>query len=47
MAKGDKKQFLKLLGDGVHRGILPFPANTGCVEWPRESLAGMFQLLDR
>jgi hypothetical protein len=42
MAKGDKKQFLKWLGDGVQRGILPFPANAGRVEWPRESLAGIF-----
>jgi hypothetical protein len=42
MAKGDKKQFLNWLGNGVQRGILPFPANAGRVEWPRESLAGIF-----
>jgi hypothetical protein len=42
MAKGDKKQFLQWLGNGVQRGILPFPPNAGRVEWPRVSLAGIF-----
>jgi hypothetical protein len=41
MVKGDKKQFLKWLGDGVQRGILSFPAN-GRVELPRVSLAAVF-----
>jgi hypothetical protein len=43
MAKGDKKQFLKWLGDGVQRGVLPFPGKSGRIEWPRVGLTELFQ----
>lgn len=39
MVKGGKEQFLLLLGRGVQTGVLPFPAATGRLEWPRVTLA--------
>ena len=42
MVKGDKKMFLRWLGQGVQRGLLAFPAIAGRIEWPSMSLAETF-----
>jgi len=42
MVRGDKKMFLRWLGQGVQRGLIAFPASAGRIEWPRLSLAEIF-----
>jgi hypothetical protein len=42
MVKGDKKQFLQWLGDGVQHGALPFPVAAGRIEWRRLKLEDIF-----
>ena len=42
MVKGDKKMFLRWLGQGVQRGLIAFPTTAGRIEWPRVGLAEIF-----
>ena len=42
MIKGNKKMFLRWLGQGVQRGLIGFPASAGRIEWPHVSLAKIF-----
>ena len=42
MVKGDKKMFLRWLGQGVQSGLIAFPTTSGRIEWPRVSLAEIF-----
>ena len=42
MVKGDKKMFLRWLGQGVQRGLIALPASAGRIEWPRVALAEIF-----
>lgn len=46
MVKGDKKTFLRWLGQGVQRGLVAFPTTPGRIAWPRVSLADIFTLND-
>jgi hypothetical protein len=41
VVKGSKEQFLSWLSLGVRSGKLPFPAETGPVEWPPISLSNI------
>jgi hypothetical protein len=42
LIKGDKHQFLSWLGRGVQSGVLPFPPNTGRIDWPNVGLTDVF-----
>src|SRR5246127_435511 len=42
MVRGSKTRFLRWLGQGVQHGLLPFPAASGRIVWPRLGLSDIF-----
>jgi hypothetical protein len=42
VVKGDKKMFLRWLGQGVQRGLIAVPTTAGRIEWPRVGLPEIF-----
>ena len=44
LVKGNKEQFLGWLSEGVRTGRLPFPQQSGPIQWPTVSLSQLFQI---
>jgi len=44
LVKGNREQFLSWLSEGVRTGQLPFPQQSGPIQWPRINLGQLFRM---
>ena len=47
LVEGNREQFLSWLSEGVRTGQLPFPQQSGPIQWPSISLGQLFQMASR
>jgi hypothetical protein len=47
LVKGNREQFLSWLSEGVRTGQLPFPQQSGPIQWPSVSLGQLFRMASR